>query len=166
MSDFIINRDNIIKYVRDYYKKYLKPPVIADKNHPFNYYQIKKIFNTWNELLIESNIPLNRNKNIIMECKLCKNVISKQFKEVMKSNNDFCSHSCAATYNNTGRKISEETKEKIRKKLQIIRFTNCQICDKEFSYRKRKKLTCSEKCLGDLKRLNNKKKKGLIIDYY
>lgn len=165
-SDFIINKENIINYIKEYYKKNLKSPRIDHNIHPFNYYQIKKIFNSWNNALIEANIPLNRNKNYIIECKVCKTIFNKQFKEIVKSNNDFCSHSCSATYNNTGRKMSEATKEKIRKKLQIIRYTKCVICDKEFSYRKRKNLTCGNKCLGDLKKLNNKKKKGIIIDYY
>ena len=62
--------------------------------------------------------------------------------------------------------LPEETKEKIRKKLQIIKYTNCKICKIEFSYRKRKNLTCGDKCLSDLKKLNNKKKRGLIIEEY
>lgn len=166
-NQFIINKDNIISYIQNYYKQYLKSPVLnGNTEHPFKFYHIKLYFKTWNNALIESNIPLNRNKRILMECKYCKNIFYKQFKEILKSYNDFCSHSCSASYNNIGRKMSEETKEKIRKKLQIIKYTNCKICKREFSYRKRKNLTCGDKCLSDLKKLNNKKKKGLIIEEY
>ena len=163
-TNFNINKDNILTYLKQYYKKNLKSPIMLDNNHPFKYYHIKQFFHTWNNALKEAGIPLNRNTIIITQCKLCKNVFSKQFKEIVKSLNDFCSHSCSAKFNNKGRKMSEETKEKIRQKLQIIRYTKCKICNKEFSYRKRKNMTCGEKCLGDLKRLNNKKKRKLIFD--
>jgi hypothetical protein len=163
-SNFIINKENILNYLNQYYKDNKKSPIMLDNTHPFRYYHIKQIFQTWNNALKEAGIPLNRNTIIITQCKFCNNVFSKQFKEIIKSLNDFCSHSCSAKFNNKGRKMSEETKEKIRKKLQIIRYTKCKICNKEFSYRKRKNMTCGEKCLGDLKRLINKKKRKLIFD--
>ena len=131
--------------------------------HEINSAINKSMYNSYNQLSITLD---NRNKCIVMECKQCKTTFSKQFKEILKSYNDFCSHSCSASYNNRGRKMSEETKEKIRKKLQIIKYTNCKICKIEFSYRKRKNLTCGDKCLSDLKKLNNKKKRGLIIEEY
>ena len=59
--------------------------------------------------------------------------------------------------------MSEETKEKIRKKLQLIRFTNCKICNIRFQYFKRKNMTCSDKCLSDLKKFNNNKKKLINV---
>jgi len=156
-------RENIIKYIQQYYKNMHKSPIMLDKKHPFRYHHIKKYFGTWNNALRESGIPLNRNDIILTECKLCNKEFNKQFKEIVKSNNDFCSHSCSAKYNNKGRKMSSETKEKIRQKLMIIRYTNCVICDKEFSFRKRKPMTCGEKCLSDLKKRNNKIRKGWII---
>jgi hypothetical protein len=165
-ESFIINKENIILYIQKYYRIHYKSPIMLDKSHPFRYYHIKQIFQTWNNALRESGIPLNRNKIIVTQCKLCKKPFTKQFKEIIKSLNDFCSHTCSATYNNKGRKMSEETKQKIREKLQVIRYTNCTICSKEFSYRKRKNMTCGDKCLGELKKINNKKRRGLIIDEY
>ena len=66
--------------------------------------------------------------------------------------------------NQIGKIITEECKEKIRKKLQIIRYTKCKMCNIEFRYHKRKKMTCGDKCLSDLKKLNNRKKKEIILD--
>lgn len=159
-----ITKENIINYLKTYYNNYNKSPIILDSSHPFKYFHIKKYFKTWNNALSEAGIPLNRHKIIITQCLLCKIPFEKQMKEIIKSNNDFCSHKCSAIFNNTGRKMSEETKEKIRKKLQLIRFTNCKICNSKFRYYKRKKMTCSDKCLSDLKKLNNKKKQELLFN--
>ena len=49
----------------------------------------------------------NNNKNYCLNC-------GKEIPKMKK----FCNSSCAATYNNKGRKHSEETKEKIKKSLQ------------------------------------------------
>lgn len=165
MSNFEANnimKNEIINYVKEYYTIHNKSPKI-DEDHPFTQHQIKILFKTWSNVLIKADLPLNRHKVITTQCKNCKNPMNKQFKELKKSFNDFCSHSCSASYNNKGRKMSTETKEKIRKKLIIIRFTKCVMCNVEFSYRKRKRQTCGDKCLSDLKVRNNKIKKGIII---
>ncbi len=158
-----ITKEYIIDYFKDYYKQHLKSPTILGI-HPFKYLHVKKLFKSWNNALSEAGIPLNRHEIIITECKQCGDIVNKQHKEIIKSNNDFCSHSCSATYNNKGRKMSNETKEKIRKKLQVIRYTNCKICKIEFRYFKRKKMTCSDRCLSELKRKINLKKKIIIED--
>ena len=160
----MITKTFIIDYLVDYYSTHNKAPTILNINHPFSYYHIKKYFNTWNNALSEAGLPLNRHEIIIAQCKLCSEPIAKQYKEIIRTMNDFCSHKCAAIYNNTGRKVSEATKEKIRKKLMVIRLTKCKICSLQFEYRKRKRQTCSDKCLSDLKKRNNKKKKLLIFD--
>lgn len=159
-----ITKEYIITYLKNYYYEHGKSPILVDKERPFKYYHIKKFFKTWNNALLESGLPLNRNTIIMTQCFLCNKPFNKQFKEIIKSNNDFCSHKCSAIFNNTGRKMSEETKEKIRKKLQLIRYTKCKICHIKFRYYKKKKMTCSEKCLSDLKKLNNKKKREIILD--
>ncbi len=155
---------SIIKYMKDYYKQHNKSPIIVDTIHPFSYNQVKKLFKTWNNALIEAGLPLNRNDVVITECRQCGVIINKQHKEMIKSYNDFCSHTCSATFNNKGRKMSEETKEKIRKKLQVERYTKCKMCKIEFRYYKRKNQTCGDKCLSDLKKLINLKKKVIVID--
>jgi hypothetical protein len=159
-----ITKESIIKYLKEYYNENHKSPILTDINHPFTYYQVKSYFKTWNKALSEAGIPLNRNKIIITQCYLCKKPFNKQFKEIIKSNKDFCGHKCSAIFNNSGRKMSDETKEKIRKKLQLIRFTNCKICNVRFQYFKRKKMTCGDKCLSDLKKLNHRKKSELMFN--
>jgi hypothetical protein len=159
-----ITKSFIIDYLVDYYRTHNKVPTILNINHPFSYFHVKKHFDTWNNALTEAGLPLNRYEIIITQCKLCQEPIAKQHKEIIRSNNDFCNHKCAAIYNNTGRKMSEATKEKIRQKLMVIRFTKCKICSIKFEYRKRRRQTCSDKCLSDLKKRINKKKKHLIFD--
>ena len=159
-----MNKDFILKYLKDFYFNNKRSPIILDPTHPFKYYHIKKYFNTWNNALSEAGVPLNKHDIILTQCQNCFIPINKQHKEIKKSENDFCSHKCSAIFNNTGRKMSEITKEKIRQKLQLIRFTNCKVCNIEFRYKKRKKMTCSDKCLSDLKKLNNRKKRELIFD--
>lgn len=160
------SRREIIKYIIEYYNKNKKTPIVQEESHPFTYSRVKKIFGGWNNALIESRVPLNRNEAIYTNCKQCSKPISKQYKEVLKTINDFCSHKCSAVFNNTGRKHSEETKIKIRMKLQKIRTTKCVMCDVEFRYYKRKNLTCGSKCLSELKKKNNLKKNGTIIENY
>lgn len=159
-SDIVIN--SMIEYIKNYYKVNDKTPTQLE-DHPFSRKNVERYFGTWSNLLIRSDIPLNRNKTYELKCKQCKKPITKQYKEYIKTKNDFCSHKCSASFNNKGRKVSNETREKIRSKLIIIRFTKCKICDKEFSYRKRKRATCGEKCLSELKKYNNDVKYGRII---
>lgn len=160
----MISKNSILDYIKSYYFKYNKSPILLDDSHPFKYYHIKKYFKTWSNALSEACIPLNKHDIILTQCKLCNIPINKQFKEIKKSNNDFCSHKCSAIYNNTGRKMSNLTKDKIRNKLQLIRFTKCVICNIEFRYFKKIKKTCGSKCLSDLKKLIFKKKREIILD--
>lgn len=153
---------SISDYIKYYYKIHNKAPLLMGK-HPFSRKDIQKYFGNWTDALIYADIPLNRNKVYKLKCKLCKKPINKQYKEFIKTKNDFCSHQCSASFNNTGRRMSLETREKIKNKLMIIRYTNCKICDKEFSYRKRKRATCGDKCLSDLKKYNNDVKYGRIV---
>ena len=105
----------------------------------------------------------SRYKNNPKKCKLCGKIIS--FK---KRANDFCNSSCSATYNNTGRVISKEQKEKASKTLinkyksgeikpnteghlsgKYPLMKKCSVCGKEFiveNCNKRYRKTCSKKC--------------------
>jgi len=81
----------------------------------------------------------------------------------------FCSNSCSATYNNTGRKVSNATRDKIRKTLAIVRpkkpkvkkekltkevnLTNsCPICGIKIT---NDKICCSNKCSNIKKHKEN-----------
>lgn len=84
----------------------LKPRLIADIMG-VNY---KTINNKMFRLKLKSKVIYHEN----VTCKHCGNV----FEKYIKSEQDFCSSSCAATYNNTGRKLTEETKTKISNTLK------------------------------------------------
>ena len=61
----------------------------------------------WNEELHDLNLEINmkspRPKKLVI-CKKCKTKFEKQINQIEKTNNNFCSKSCAAIYNNTHKK--------------------------------------------------------------
>ena len=78
-------------------------------------------------------------------------------KELVRGQSKFCSSSCSAVYNNTGRVLKDETKEKIRNKLkkektqELIEtnkgyaepeYVSCENCGKMFVARGTKKYCC------------------------
>jgi len=71
-----------------------------------------------------------------------------------KRKNKFCSNSCSASYNNTRRVVSEETKDKIRKsalsnKIEYKRYyIECKTCGEIFieTYAHHKRKYCSKEC--------------------
>ena len=82
-------------------------------------------------------------------------------KELKKQQKKFCSSSCAAKYNNKGRKVSEKTREKISKSLtknneNIKKETYCLVCGKKLKHGQ--KLFCSNKCFQDFKNEERLKK--------
>lgn len=110
---------------------------------------------------------------------------------LLDKNKKFCNNSCAAKYNNRGRKYSDETKNKISKSIKRFRSSNkqlksfikgnegslinnknsiikenkiCVVCGKEF-YSKHKNVThCSKKCVGnDLSIKQNLRNKQLKL---
>src|ERR1035437_10962343 len=69
-------------------------------------YNNKRAYNELNKFIIENNIDaLHLNKKI-KYCPNCNNVVTKK-------GNKFCNSSCAATFNNTNRIVSNETKHKM-----------------------------------------------------
>ena len=54
------------------------------------------------------------NKSVDLKCSNCNKVFNKKFNQIKKSNNHFCSRSCAATYNN-----KHKTKGYRRSKLEV-----------------------------------------------
>lgn len=95
------------------------------------------------------------------KCKNCNKKINKQKK--------FCNNSCSAIFNNKNRILSNKTKIKIKNKLlknfhksniigdfTNIRYYSCSICKNIFCY-KRKKKTCSKKCLKVILKENARK---------
>jgi hypothetical protein len=126
---------------------------------------VRKLFGSWNNALITAGIPIRKNKPLKINCDQCDIEFIKQVKEIKKSKNHFCSHSCSAIFNNKNRVMTEETKNKISNTLKITALQNeipiepksCIGCEKIFihSYRK----TCSADCLK-LININNGKISG------
>ena len=88
----------------------------------------------------------------IVECKNCKKIFYRVKSEI--NDNNFCSHSCSAKFNNKKRVMSKETKEKIRKKLEKIYENKCPSCEKTFKTHKKHKVFCSNECKKILNSLN------------
>lgn len=106
---------------------------------------------------------IKQTTKIEVKCNYCNNLFLKRPSEI--GNNNFCSHSCSASYNNVRRQLSVSTKEKIseslieynkfnkttrtdytRKKVQWT--VSCSVCSKEFSGEgvRNKRKTCSREC--------------------
>lgn len=61
----------------------------------------------------------------LLKCVYCSKEVYKRACDIKKAKRVFCSKSCSASYNNIGKTHSDETKEKIRKKLKnVIRNPN------------------------------------------
>lgn len=87
-------------------------------------------------------------------CKLCDAIIPR------RSKNIFCSKSCGAKYNNTGRIRTTASKQKVSKILRgrkhhngngkpycDIKYVNCKICDNIIALSiQSSRMTCSEDC--------------------
>ena len=100
---------------------------------------------------MNKNINFSRSQEFIEKicpgCNITFNV-SKHLKE--KYHKKFCSSSCSATFNNKGRTVSEQQKQKVSKALsRPITLNICIECNKEFlpTSKNRKKKTCSDNCL-------------------
>jgi len=111
------------------------------------------------EIGFDFNIYKNRKKRYCLFCG----------KELKRGQAKFCSCSCSAKYNNEGRKLDEETKEKISKTLKRVyeekrgereeehRF--CVICGKQLPRGKKK--YCSKEC----RKTHEKPFKTLTCEY-
>jgi hypothetical protein len=139
-----------------------------------NFFMSKKHFKSKNcpEKLFCSNACRNFGfgKSIICNCDNCGKDIQKSRKEFIKSNHHFCNNSCSASFTNSRRKMSEETKKKIQQTLKE-KYTSGEIaqknqkaqknvkltcinCSCSFERRRRLKKTCSDACLTEYRRKN------------
>lgn len=104
---------------------------------------VNKYFGTYTEALIAADIkPIkNLDKGISkVNCKQCDKSFEKNNKDIEKTNNNFCSRSCAATYNNLNRDgyNFNITKRRFFLKLTpnyiyLKSFANCQNCNTTYN---------------------------------
>jgi len=123
-----------------------------------------RVYEELNEFILENDINVSHFNKKIKYCLNCNKKIN--------SRNKFCNSSCAATFNNKKRKLSNETKNKISDSLLNNRFINnkvnretkkiCVICKNEFISQKclsgkpSKSKCCSKECHLKLKSNNTK----------
>jgi very-short-patch-repair endonuclease len=126
-------------------------------------YSNKWAYNELNKFIIENNINISHLEKKIKYCLNCNKII--------KTRNKFCNNSCAATFNNKKRILSDKTKNKISNSLNnrflkegiIHEIKNmCVICKNEFIVKRclngrlSKSKCCSNKCYLKLRHKNGK----------
>jgi len=114
----------------------------------------ESIKNGWNFYCSKNCGDLARSKKIDTKCHNCGKDIVIENNRHQKSKNVFCSKSCSATYNNSNRKISNKTRDKIRQSLNKYHKKrgssknkiSCACCGKLFKATRDRTRCCSEKC--------------------
>ena len=149
------------KLVQNKFKSNLKNAL------PFSLTQINKEFGGWSyfyEIVLEQEYKKPQQPKEV-SCENCKKKFIKRYNQILKSENNFCSRSCSAIFNNHKRgPMSEETKRKITQKMKIKNYNkhvmfldtkNCSECGKIFEYNihnsrgeYREINYCSNKCIG------------------
>lgn len=128
-------------------------------------YANKSTYKKLNDFIIENNINVSHLDKKIKYCLNCEKII-------LVNRNKFCSSSCAATYNNSKRKHSEDTKIKIGKSLSLLNKTKicvniddrnkyCLNCKTTLTYKQilRKNNFCSNSCSGKYRYSNSSERK-------
>ena len=99
-------------------------------------------------------------EKVTTNCNHCDKEFLKDQKDFKRSENHFCSKSCAASFNNTNRteesrnKQKETLKKTLENKPKNLKKTIkeysliCKICNKEFIHINPKKLMCSKECVA------------------
>ena len=127
-------KEFIIKYLENYYITFNEIPKSSDKNFPFSSSTVSNYFGTWNNALSLANIPIRVHKHMLVICKHCSKEFLKNFSQIKKQPNHYCTHSCAAKYNNTHRKSGNRI-SKLEIFLQnnlngfVFEYNNRTICD-------------------------------------
>lgn len=95
-----LSNEQIIAMLQDFQKTHSRSPVKRDFKHISS--TISGRFGSWNKALIAANLPTKQesHKKQLVVCLSCNKEFLKRYCEIIKSNNHFCSRSCAATFNN------------------------------------------------------------------
>lgn len=110
-------KEEIIKDLQRFYKETKQIPTSANYKGICSKGTIFRLFSNWNNALEIAKIPILKKtpeKPQLVACKNCNIEFYKQVKEILKTNNHFCTQSCAATYNNKHKKTGTR-----RAKLEI-----------------------------------------------
>jgi len=125
----------VVEYLKDLYERTGEIPKCKDKTHPFSDVTVHNRFGGWNNVLTLSDIPLRKNKSIVVFCLTCNKEFKKDFNQVKKYPIHFCSSSCSAIYTNTHKttglrisKLERYIQDNIITKYEL-EFNNRTICD-------------------------------------
>lgn len=118
-------KDILIQILIDFHKKHNRVPTAHEttKIEGFpRYGNFERYFGSWKKAVEAAGLTLHVKESTTrnLTCTQCAMHITVENNAYLKSNTKkfFCSNSCAATYNNTGKIKSEATKEKIRSTLK------------------------------------------------
>lgn len=146
-------KQSIKEYLITYYNTHKEPPKAKNSDMPWSDKTVNKYFGSWAEALTACDIPLRVNKPLTIPCDQCGKSFKKKYSQYKKSNNHFCSNSCSASYSNSRRVISDETKQKLSNfnKLNAIvlpRSRYCTVCSAEFILKvgRDQRTICSDIC--------------------
>lgn len=144
-----VSRIDLIKSIKTFYEQNNTSPRTIDI--PYSTTIVRKYFATWNEALIESNVPVRMEKSIELKCHQCNKSMRKSPKQIRRYATHFCSNKCSGKYNCNIKCDPEKSKERIikynteRKQSSVYLSKSCMVCNKTISNRRRK--TCSDECL-------------------
>lgn len=141
-----ITKESIILSIKDYVSTHNKNPGMRDL--PMSYETIRRRFGSLGQAIIASGFSYSAPKNTPKVCANC-GTHYKAYENARK----FCSLSCSASYNNTGRVVADHTNIKKRDTRWKntppyckIFYYNCSECNTTFITGKRGKRTCSVTC--------------------
>lgn len=119
----MLTTDEVAFHANEFYNKHKFSPRLRDLPElPFSKRTVNILFGKWSDMLRYANLPLNRYPPRLMKCEECSKMFKKQVKEIRKCLKHFCSKACNAKYYTTGRKHTEETKQKISESLKAHRI--------------------------------------------
>ncbi len=105
---------------------------------------------------------------VIVHCQNCgkEKEITKSVYEMSETKHFFCNQSCAASFNNKERKLTEETKEKIRNSVNNYLKNKpprkCIVCGKEYYHFKSNHDSTKKFCSKDCEKYYQKHKKEFL----
>jgi hypothetical protein len=113
----MITKEEIIAALQIFYNEHGRSPSRMEFKPIYNPKTVEAKFGNWNKALEAAGLPRREkcvNTGLILCCDECDNIFYKRQKEMKKTKHNFCSKSCAASYNNR-----HKTKGNRRSKLEV-----------------------------------------------
>ena len=129
-------KEILISILQNYYKeKGTIPTSSSIEKLKISHKSFIKFFGSWNNALFEAGFPIKYVPPINVICLHCGKEFSKLVNQIKKHPNNFCSHSCAATYNNTHKKTgTKKSKLEVWLEKELAKLYpqfSILYCDKE-----------------------------------